>query len=115
MEATHIYAKTKDPATVNCGKTPPSNSDTINKITPPNNCDIPVIHNGELLCADRRLIIFETTVQRDAQSIRMSPKENATLLDDIFIAIIPQKPIIAPIILNILNFSSLKNRNEKQI
>ena len=66
---------------------------------------MPVIQSGELFCTDLRLIIFETTVQIDAPSIKISPNEKEIAPEEKFIEIIPQNPIIAPIILNILNFS----------
>ena len=44
--------------------------------TLPNNCEMPVIQNGEVPFAHLPLIIIEITVQTDAAMINISPSEN---------------------------------------
>ena len=69
---------------VGSGHSPPKEKDIIKRTTPPNSCDIPVIHKGEHFCDDFLLITFDITVQTDAPRIRKSPYEKVILLDEKF-------------------------------
>ena len=110
-----MYVKTNTPSMVKRGNSPQNEKEITKRTTPPNNCDIPVIHKGEHFCDDFLLITFDITVQTDAPRIRKSPYEKLILLEEKLIAMIPPNPTTAPITLYALNLSYLKNRNAKQI
>ena len=75
---------------------------------------MPVTQNADVPCTHMSLMTSDITVQSDASRMRMSPNEIPPIFLPMFIAIIPQKPTVAPIILYTLNFSVLMNKNAKQ-
>ena len=98
---------------VNAGIFAPINIAATNRTTQPKSCEIPVIQNGKFSFALLSLIIIEITVQTDAERIRISPTEKPRNDVSVFMAIIPQKPINAPIIFVMEKFSFFTNKNEK--